>query len=130
MKTVFAATLSLFLLGGAALAQEQESAAQAESMMGMMNMRPGMEMSEADRGYRKAMQTMQQNMMKMEMTGDPSGDFARMMIPHHQSAIDMVDVLLAQKDIDPELKKMAEKMKEDQTKEIGDLQKWLEAHTK
>ena len=130
MKTVFAATLSLFLLGGAALAQEQESAAQAESMMGMMNMRPGMEMSEADRGYMKAMQTMQQNMMKMEMTGDPSGDFARMMIPHHQSAIDMVDVLLAQKDIDPELKKMAEKMKEDQTKEIGDLQKWLEAHTK
>ena len=130
MKTVFAATLSLFLLGGAALAQEQESAAQAESMMGMMNMRPGMEMSEADRGYMKAMQTMQQNMMKMEMTGDPSGDFARMMIPHHQSAVDMAGVLLAQKDIDPELKKMAEKMKEDQTKEIGDLQKWLEAHTK
>ena len=130
MKTVFAAALSLFLLGGAALAQEQEPAAEAESMMGMMTMRPGMEMSEADRGYMKAMQTMQQSMMKMEMTGDPSGDFARMMIPHHQSAIDMADVLLAQKDVDPELKKMAEKMKDDQTKEIGELQKWLETHAK
>lgn len=130
MKTVFAAALSLFLLGGPVLAQEQEPAAEAESMMGMMTMRPGMEMSEADRGYMKAMQTMQQNMMKMEMTGDPSGDFARMMIPHHQSAIDMADVLLAQKDVDPELKKMAEKLKDDQTKEIAEFQKWLEAHAK
>ena len=131
MKHLIApAALALSLFGSAALAQEQETVPPAESMMGMMTMRPGAEMSEADRGYMKAMQSMQQEMMKLEMSGDASGDFARMMIPHHQSAIAMADVLLAQKDVDAELKKMAEKMKEDQTKEIGDLQKWLEAHAK
>ena len=66
----------------------------------------------------------------LSLTGDASGDFARMMIPHHQSAIDMVDALMAQKDVDPDLKKMAEKMKKEQTNEIGKLQKWLEAHPK
>lgn len=130
MKTIVAAALALSVLTSPVLAQEEQKPADADSMMGMMTMRPGMEMSEADRGYMKAMQTMQQSMMKMEMTGDASGDFARMMIPHHQSAIDMVDVLLAQKDIDPDLKKMAAKMKKEQTKEIGKLQKWLEAHQK
>jgi len=131
MKHLIApAALALSLLWSPAFAQEQETLPQAESMMGMMTMRPGAEMSEADRGYMKAMQSMQQDMMKLEMSGDASGDFARMMIPHHQSAVAMVDVLLAQKDIDPELKKMAEKMKEDQTQEIAELQKWLEAHPK
>lgn len=130
MKTLFAAALALSVLASPVMAQEEQKPADADSMMGMMTMRPGMEMSEADRGYMKAMQAMQQSMMKAEMTGDASGDFAGMMIPHHQSAIDMVDVLLAQKDIDPEIKEMAEKMKKEQTKEIAKLQKWLEAHQK
>lgn len=130
MKTLFAAALAFSVLAAPALAQEQQKPADADSMLGMMTMRPGTEMSEADRAYMKAMQTMQQTMMKTEMTGDASGDFARMMVPHHQSAIDMVDALLAQKDVDPDLKKMAEKMKKEQTKEIGKLQKWLDAHPK
>ncbi|MFN4142467.1 DUF305 domain-containing protein [Aestuariivirga sp.] len=133
MSKLLTAAFSLALLAAPALAQEQEQAAeqaeaQSETMMNMMNMRAGAEMSEADRGYMKAMQTMQQSMMKMEMTGDPEGDFARMMIPHHQSAIDMADVLLAQNDIDAEIKEIAEKMKADQAKEIEQLNKWLESH--
>ena len=68
--------------------------------------------------------------MKMEMTGDPGGDFLRMMIPHHQSAVAMVDVLLQQTDIDPVIRKMAEKMKADQNKEIDEMQAWLAAHQK
>jgi uncharacterized protein (DUF305 family) len=134
MRRVLTAALSLALLTAPALAQEQEQAAeqaeaQSEAMMNMMTMRAGAEMSEADRGYMKAMQTMQQSMMKMEMTGDPSGDFARMMIPHHQSAIDMADILLAQKDVDAEIKAMAEKMKAEQAKEIEQLKTWLESHS-
>ena len=97
-------------------------------MLGMLTMKPGADMSEADRGYMKSMQTMQQNVMKTEMSGNASGDFVRMMIPHHQSAIDMIDVLLAQKDVDPDIRKMAEKMRADQAKEIVEMQKWLEAH--
>ena len=105
----------------------QRSAAE-DSMMGMLTMRAGADMSEADRGYVKSMQTMQQALMKTEMTGDASGDFARVMILHHQSAIDMIDVLLAQEDVAPEIARMAEAMRATQAKEIVQMQKGLEAH--
>ena len=108
------------LAGGAALAQEgtnppaQQSIAD-ESMLNMLTMRAGAE-------------AMQQTLMKTEMTGDPSGDFLRMMIPHHQSAVAMVDVLLQQKDIAPDVRAMAEAMRAAQMKEIGEMQKALEAY--
>lgn len=117
---MLAASLSLALSGFAA--------AQTHDMSKMMMMKPGAEMSEADKGYMAAMQKMQDEMMKTEMTGNPSGDFVRMMIPHHQSAIDMAEALLAQENVDPEMKAMAQKMRDDQTKEIADMKKWLEAH--
>jgi uncharacterized protein (DUF305 family) len=101
-------------------------AVQAQDMM--MHMKHGMPMSEADKGYMAAMQKMQQDMTTMEMTGDPTADFARMMIPHHQSAIDMANVLLKENDVDPTIKTMAEKIIADQQKEIGEFKKWLEAH--
>jgi uncharacterized protein (DUF305 family) len=94
----------------------------------MMKMKPGMRMSEADKGYMAAMHAMGQNMMAMEMTGDASGDFVRMMIPHHQSAIDMAKVLLAEEKVDPEIRAIAEKIVADQTKEIEQLQAWLKTH--
>lgn len=131
MKTVIAAGALLLLLAAPAAAQDKdaaEAAATPETMLGMMTMKPGAEMSEADKGFQKSMETMQQSMMKTEMTGDPSGDFVRVMIPHHQSAVDMVDMLLAQKDVDPDIRKMAEKMKKDQTREIAEMKAWLEKH--
>jgi uncharacterized protein (DUF305 family) len=112
-----------------ALAQTQ-SGTMGGMMQGqmMMNMKPGMQMSQADQGYMAAMHAMGQNMMAMQMTGDASGDFVRMMIPHHQSAIDMAKVLLAEEDADPEIKAIAEKIVADQTKEIEQLQAWLKTH--
>lgn len=115
-------------LGGAACGAQEASVEVEDSMLSMLTMKPGSEMSEADRGYMKAMQAMQQTLMKTEMTGNPGGDFARVMIPHHQSAIAMVDVLLAQKDVDPQIRQMAEKMRADQAREITEMQAWLEKH--
>lgn len=117
---MLAASLSVALSGFAA--------AQTHDMSKMMMMKPGAEMSEADKGYMAAMQKMQDEMMKTEMTGNPSGDFARMMIPHHQSAIDMANALLAQQNIDPEMKKLAEDVKDSQQKEIEQMRAWLESH--
>lgn len=114
-----------------AIAQTQSGSGTMGGMMHgemMMNMKPGMQMSEADKGYMAAMQAMGQSMMEMKMTGDPSADFVRMMIPHHQSAVDMAKVLLQQREIDPEIKTIAEKIIVDQTKEIDQLQAWLKAH--
>lgn len=79
--------------------------------------------SPATKAYMDAMGKMQSSMPK-DHKGDPDADFARMMIPHHQGAIDMAKVEI-QYGKDPELRKMAEKMIKDQEKEIGDLQKWL-----
>lgn len=133
MNRLAVTMLVLALGGGGAWADDvadpaaQQSAAE-DSMLGMLTMKAGVEMSEADRGYVKAMQAMQQTLMKTEMTGRADSDFLRMMIPHHQSTIDMVDVLLAQKDVDPEIRKMAEAMRAAQAKEIVAMQAWLEAH--
>jgi uncharacterized protein (DUF305 family) len=113
-----------------ALAQTQSGGMMGGMMQGemMMNMKPGMQMSDADKGYMAAMHTMGQAMMKMEMTGDPSGDFVRMMIPHHQSAIDMAKVLLQQENADPEIKAIAEDIVKAQTEEIEKFQAWLKTH--
>jgi uncharacterized protein (DUF305 family) len=74
------------------------------------------------------MATMNRAMMDMEMTGDPTHDFVMMMIPHHQSAIDMAQVLLRGPDADPEIKALAEKIIADQQKEIDLFNAWLGQH--
>jgi uncharacterized protein (DUF305 family) len=84
--------------------------------------------SPASKSYMDAMSKMQSSMPK-DHTGDADKDFARMMIPHHQGAIDMAKVE-SQYGKDPMLKSMAAKMIKDQEKEVADLQKWLKDHAK
>lgn len=67
--------------------------------------------------------------MSAPYTGDVDVDFRTHMIPHHQGAIDMAKVALKYAK-DPETKKMAQKIIEDQEKEIADMQAWLKAHAK
>lgn len=75
------------------------------------------------------MQTMEKNMKRAPMTGDADRDFAQMMIPHHQGAIDMAKALLKSGD-DPVILEMARNVIEDQQREIKELTKWLEGHSK
>lgn len=58
----------------------------------------------------------------MKMSGDTDRDFASMMIMHHQQAIDMADIELKH-GTNPELKAMAQKMKDEQKKEQEELKK-------
>jgi len=51
--------------------------------------------------------------------------FAQMMIPHHQQAVEMSDVILAKAGIDPEVKTLAEQIKAAQLPEIGEMTSWL-----
>jgi Ca2+-binding EF-hand superfamily protein len=91
-----------------------------------MQMRDGMQMGAASQAYMGAMQTMMEDMAGMEMTGDPARDFALMMIPHHQSAIDMAEALLQHSD-DPELTQLANEIIAEQRREIEVLENWLAA---
>ena len=83
--------------------------------------------SEAGKVYMEAMQKMMDAMGSMEMTGDAGVDFAMMMIPHHQSAIDMAEAYLEHGD-DPELTELANEVVSAQQREIEFLETWLEAN--
>ena len=69
--------------------------------------------------------------MMQEMTKPPSGnadkDFAMMMIPHHQGAIEMAKAEL-QYGKDKKLRAMAEKIIKAQEMEIAQLRKWQAAN--
>jgi uncharacterized protein (DUF305 family) len=123
LKASFTA-LAIMLAAGSASAQTEMK--HGDQMM--MKMQGGKSPSEADKGYMEAMQKMHEAMTTTEMTGDPTGDFVRMMIPHHQSAIDMAEVLLKQDKVDPKIKAIAADIIKSQKKEIEAFQKWLKDH--
>ena len=78
-------------------------------------------------GMAEAMNKMMQDMKTMQMTGDPDNDFAMMMKSHHMGAIEMANMELSSgKDAD--LKAMAQKMINDQQKEINEFNSFLSSH--
>jgi hypothetical protein len=78
------------------------------------------------RAYEEAMERMNRGMV-VPPSGDPDVDFAQMMIPHHQGAIDMAQVELAQGK-DPALRAMAQDIIKAQEAEIATLKDWLAEH--
>jgi uncharacterized protein (DUF305 family) len=81
---------------------------------------------DATQGYKVAMDKMMAD-MHMQGTGDPDKDFAIMMMPHHQGAIDMAKVEL-QFGKDQQLRAMAQMIIDAQEKEIAEFKEWLAKH--
>ena len=52
--------------------------------------------------------------------------FAQMMIPHHEQAIEMSDLILAKDGVDPAVVELAEEIKGAQGPEIEQLEAWLD----
>jgi hypothetical protein len=71
-----------------------------------------------------AMDRMDRDMM-VPPSGDPDRDFAAMMIPHHQGAIDMAKVQL-QYGKDPRLRRLAQGIIVEQAQEIAVMQQILD----
>ena len=63
-------------------------------------------------------------MQKMQMSGDTDKDFAMMMKMHHQQALNMAEMELANGK-SPEMKTMARQIIVEQKKEIAQFDKWL-----
>jgi uncharacterized protein (DUF305 family) len=113
-STVFAALVISTLLSSA-------QTARAEDMKGMA-MKPAT--SPADQAFAASMKAMMTG-MRVKPTGKPDKDFALMMIPHHQGAIDMAKVEL-QYGTDPQLRQLATDIVAAQEKEIAQMKAWLQ----
>jgi uncharacterized protein (DUF305 family) len=99
----------------------------AKDMKGTnMMMKPAI--TPADKAFAASMKTMM-NGMRVKPTGKPDANFALMMIPHHQGAIDMAKVEL-QYGTDPELRQLATDIVAAQEKEIAQMKAWLERNGK
>lgn len=133
MRTTSALILAAALsaAGGLALAQEattdgaMEGTATMEGMdsSGMMDMSE-MATGEPLKALMEPMDTMMEA-MPVESSGDMDADFLRMMIPHHQSAVDMARIELEQGD-DEETRALAQFIIETQEGEIAEMRAMLE----
>ena len=80
--------------------------------------------SAADKAMMEAMLGMHQSMMHTKMTGNADRDFMLMMIPHHQSAIDMARAELKYGN-DARVRALATNVITAQQKEINEMYAWL-----
>jgi uncharacterized protein (DUF305 family) len=63
-------------------------------------------------------------MESIDASGDSDVDFVRLMLPHHQAAIDMAKTELMHSK-DPEMRRLAQEIIADQQSEIELMQRWL-----
>ena len=103
------ASLATTIWLGRAIAQESEPG-HRQSFHQLMN---------------QAMSVMDQDMKQASMTGNPDHDFAAMMVPHHQGAIDMAKVELRYGK-DPVLRRLAQEIIVTQQQEIAVMRRQLE----
>ncbi len=74
-----------------------------------------------------SMAKMHLGMASVKESGDSDQDFVRLMLPHHQAAIDMAKIqLLFGKD--PQMRRLAQEIITDQQSEIELMQLWLKQH--
>jgi uncharacterized protein (DUF305 family) len=74
-----------------------------------------------------SMNKMHMAMASIVQSGNTDADFVRLMIPHHQGAIDMAKVQLLHGK-DPQMCRLAQEIITDQQLEIELMQRWLKAH--
>ena len=79
-----------------------------------------------DAFFKESMSMMNNMKMDMDHSGSIDKQFAQMMIPHHQSAIDMAKAYIKSGGHEDKLKVMANSIISSQQKEIRDLKAWLE----
>ena len=75
----------------------------------------------------QSMEKMHAGMRSIQPSGSDDADFVGLMLAHHQAAIDMARVELAQGK-DPQMRRLAQEIITDQQSEIDLMQLWLKQH--
>jgi uncharacterized protein (DUF305 family) len=143
MITKTIAALAITALAGVAYAQTSHQGHGSMQMSGampmgnmdpaamqkmMQDMMPSPNDPPSTKDFKAADMKMMHN-MHVPYTGNPDVDFRTHMIPHHQGAVEMAKVALKHAK-DPETKRMAQKIIDDQEKEIAEMQDWLKKNGK
>lgn len=74
-----------------------------------------------------SMNKMHMAMEAVEYSGNSDVDFVRLMLPHHQAALDMAKTQLLHGN-DPQMRRLAQEIITDQQLEIEVMQLWLKQH--
>ena len=116
---------ALWLASAPAQAQTAPAKAPAASMpMGQMPMGQMHKGAAGSHDMKASMMMGMDGMQKMQMSGDTDKDFAMMMKMHHQQALNMAEMELANGK-SPEMMTMAKQIIAAQKKEIAQFDKWL-----
>lgn len=107
------------MMGGHGMGHGQ----QAQGHQGHGQPSPSTSAAPSTRAYEEANAKMHRD-MAIAFTGDADVDFVRGMIPHHQGAIDMAEVVLRHGK-DEWVRKLAQEVVAAQTKEIAEMRGWL-----
>jgi uncharacterized protein (DUF305 family) len=115
-QLVFAATVALTILSIGLL----RAGVQSESLTGDSQLTGNPDWSELG----ASMDKMHMAMQAVARSGNSDIDFVRLMLPHHQAAIDMAKTeLLYGKD--PQMRRLAQEIITDQQSEIELMERWL-----
>lgn len=77
--------------------------------------------------FEQSMEKMHVGMGAIEPSGNSDVDFVRLMLPHHQAAIDMAKAELTHGK-DPQMRRLAQEIITDQQSEIDLMRLWLKQH--
>ena len=124
MRRVLPLAIALAAAAGSSAGLAQQEHHQQHHGSSMMSNAPA---SSGSQQMQQGMMGGMRHMQAMPMTGDVDKDFVRMMRQHHLQGIEMARIE-AQKGDDPEAKRMAQKIIDEQQKDIARFDTWLQRH--